>query len=130
MKQNPDLSEFFLAASVITKQTEQAFRAFYAALTVALRKTMTAEEWSRSWNFSEGTDAPAKANLAGVTRENIQRGGIIGSVEIYDCVTTSCSEWFIGSYGFLLRKPRPLPFTPWRGQPGFFDVPVEELPHV
>jgi hypothetical protein len=25
MKQNPDLSEFFLAASVITKQTEQAF---------------------------------------------------------------------------------------------------------
>ena len=37
MKQNPDLSEFFLAASVITKQTEQAFRAFYAALTVALR---------------------------------------------------------------------------------------------
>jgi hypothetical protein len=37
MKQNPDLSKFFLAASVITKQTEQAFRAFYAALTVALR---------------------------------------------------------------------------------------------
>jgi hypothetical protein len=91
-------------------------------------KTMTAEEWSHAWDFSQGTCARAKANLAGLTRENIQRGGIIGSVEIYSCVTEFRSHWFMGKYGFLLRDPRPLPFTPWRGMPGFFDVPVEELP--
>jgi hypothetical protein len=93
-------------------------------------KTMTTYDWSRSWNFSEGTDAPAKAKHAGLTRQNIQRGGIIGSVEIYACVTQSSSRWFVGRYGFLLRDPRPLPFTPWRGQLGFFDVPVDDLPDV
>jgi hypothetical protein len=93
-------------------------------------KTMTTTEWTHAWDFAQGSGAGPKAMEAGITRESIQRGGIIGTVEIYDCVTTSCSEWFIGRYGFLLRKPRPLPFTPWRGQLGFFDVPVEELPHV
>jgi hypothetical protein len=91
-------------------------------------KTMTPTEWTHAWDLAQGAGAGLKGMEAGVTRENIQRGGIIGSVEIYDCVTTSCSEWFIGSYGFLLRKPRPLPFTPWRGQLGFFDVPVGGLP--
>jgi hypothetical protein len=91
-------------------------------------KTMTAEEWRHAWNFSRGTDAPVKANLAGITRGTIQRGGIIGSVEIYACVTEFRSHWFMGKYGFLLSNPRPLPFAPWRGQLGFFDVPVKELP--
>ena len=91
-------------------------------------KTITTEEWRSAWNFSQGTDAPAKASLAGLTRGTIQRGGIIGSVEIYSCVTEFRSHWFMGKYGFLLRDPRPLPFTPLRGRLGFFDVPVEELP--
>jgi hypothetical protein len=91
-------------------------------------KTMTADEWYDAWHFSHGTCARAKANLAGLTRENIQRGGIVGSVEIYACVTEFRSHWFMGKYGFLLSNPRPLPFAPWRGMPGFFDVPVEELP--
>jgi hypothetical protein len=93
-------------------------------------KTMTTYDWSRSWNFSEGTDAPAKAKHAGLTRENIQRGGIIGSVEIYACVTEFRSHWFMGKYGFLLSDPRPLPFAPWSGKLGFFDVPVDDLPDV
>lgn len=59
----------------------------------------------------------------GFAFENLQRGGIIGSVEIVDCVTCSDSPWFMGHYGFVLRDPRPLPFVPYRGQLGFFDVP-------
>lgn len=55
--------------------------------------------------------------------KTIARGGIIGSVEIVDCVTISSSPWFMGDFGFVLRDPRPLPFTPWKGQLGFFDVP-------
>lgn len=53
----------------------------------------------------------------------VQRGGIVGSVEIVDCVQESESPWFFGSYGFVLRDPKPLPFIPWKGQLGFFDVP-------
>ena len=49
-------------------------------------------------------------------------GGIVGSVEIVDCVTQSNSQWFFGKFGFVLRNPIALPFMPCRGQLGFFDV--------
>lgn len=54
--------------------------------------------------------------------EELQRGGIIGSVEIVDCVSQSESPWFFGRYGFVLRDPQPLPFYPCRGQLGFFRI--------
>lgn len=57
--------------------------------------------------------------------ETMECGGIVGSVEIVDCVASSRSPWFYGPFGFVLRDPRPLPFTPYRGQLGFFDVPDE-----
>lgn len=55
--------------------------------------------------------------------DSLQRGGIIGSVEIVDCVSASASPWFFGKFGFMLRDPKPLPFVPFRGSLGFFDVP-------
>lgn len=54
--------------------------------------------------------------------DQFQRGGIVGSVEIVDCVQRSASPWFCGPYGFVLRDPKPLPFRPCRGALGFFDV--------
>jgi hypothetical protein len=54
----------------------------------------------------------------------IERGGIVGSVEIADCVEESDSEWFFGRFGFVLRAPEVLPFRPYRGQLGFFEVPT------
>ena len=59
----------------------------------------------------------------GFAFDDLERGGIVGSVEIVDCVTESASPWFVGRYGFVLRDPKPLPFTQWKGQLGFFDVP-------
>lgn len=50
------------------------------------------------------------------------RGGIIGMVDVVDCVTKSDSPWFFGKYGFVLQNPTPLPFLELRGQLGFFDV--------
>lgn len=55
--------------------------------------------------------------------EALERGGIVGSVEIVDCVTRSDSPWFFGTYGFVLRDPRPMPFVPYRGELGFFNAP-------
>jgi len=62
----------------------------------------------------------------GFAFDDLERGGIIGSVEIVDCVTASASPWFVGEFGFVLRDPKPLPFTPWKGRLGFFDVPESE----
>lgn len=64
----------------------------------------------------------------GFAFEDLQRGGIVGSVEIVDCVSKSESPWFVGDFGFVLRDPQPLPFVPWKGQLGFFDVPESALP--
>lgn len=59
----------------------------------------------------------------GFAFEDLQRGGIIGSVEIVDCVADSTSPWFMGEFGFVLRNPIALPFVPFKGQLGFFDAP-------
>jgi hypothetical protein len=52
----------------------------------------------------------------------LELGGIIGSVEIVDCVDHSDSEWFMGPHGFVLRNPRPEPFRLMPGKLGFFRV--------
>lgn len=50
----------------------------------------------------------------------IDLGGIIGSVEITDCVDHHPSDWFFGPKGFVLRNPEPCDFKPCRGALGFF----------
>lgn len=88
-------------------------------------KTMTRAE------YAAGAEALALAGPAGAVLppfEALQRGGIVGSVEIIDCVDDSDSPWYTGEYGFVLRNPQVLPFVPWRGFLGFFNVPASELP--
>ena len=52
----------------------------------------------------------------------LERGGIVGSVEVTDCVDRSDSPWFFGPFGFVLRDPIRLVFEPCRGALGFFKV--------
>lgn len=56
-------------------------------------------------------------------REALERGGIVGKATIYKCVTAYDSPWFFGPQGFLLRNTSVLPFVPFKGALGFFDVP-------
>ena len=90
-------------------------------------KGMTLDAWGGAWTFSHGSGANPKAAAAGLTFKTIERGGIVGSVEIVDCVEDSDSRWFMGRYGFVLRDPQPLPFMPWKGALGFFGVPRAAL---
>jgi hypothetical protein len=60
--------------------------------------------------------------------EDLERGGIVGIAEIRDCVTASRSPWFVGKFGFVLRKPYPYPFRPMRGMLGLFRVNDLGLP--
>ena len=50
-------------------------------------------------------------------------GGIVGMVRLDDCVTKSASKWFMGPVGWVLSKPKMLPFIPMKGQLGLFDPP-------
>jgi hypothetical protein len=50
----------------------------------------------------------------------LQRGGIIGAVDITGCFVKHHSPWFTGFYGFALANPEPLEFIPCRGDLSFF----------
>lgn len=53
------------------------------------------------------------------------RGGLIGKVDLIDCVIKSESPWFAGMYGYVLANPRPLDvFVPLTGQLGIFNAEI------
>jgi len=70
----------------------------------------------------DGRDFLESLEIIAPEAEEIEMGGIVGSVSIDDCVQNSGSRWFFGPYGFLLRDPAIVPFKPYRGQLGFFEV--------
>jgi hypothetical protein len=53
--------------------------------------------------------------------EEFEFGGIVGSARLDRCVRKSRSKWFIGPVGWVLSKPKRLPFTPLKGRLGLFD---------
>ena len=53
--------------------------------------------------------------------------GIVGGVNIVDCVAHHKSEWFEGPFGFVLEGAQELPFRPLKGQLNFFKVDIDEL---
>ena len=77
-------------------------------------KSMTREEYEDARDFMRalGIACPPPAEL--------QRGGIIGSVEITGCVSRSESRWFFGPRGLVLADPQPCEFIPARGELGYF----------
>jgi hypothetical protein len=56
--------------------------------------------------------------------KTFELGGIVGEATITDCVTKSVSPWFFGTFGFVFKDAKPLPFKPYKGQLGFFEVNI------
>lgn len=88
---------------------------------------MTIKEWVDAVDFCIDQDLH-DTPFDMPSMDQLQRGGIIGSVELVDSVDTSDSPWYMGQKGFVLRDPRPLPFIAYKGRLGFFEVPDNLLP--
>jgi hypothetical protein len=59
--------------------------------------------------------------------DSLQRGGIIGKVELIDCTAHSKSKWAEpGLIHLVLANPQPVPFFKCRGQLGIFNVELPE----
>ena len=56
--------------------------------------------------------------------DDLQRGGIIGRVQMEGCTSQPQSPWFTGRFGFQFSNPEPLPFQPCRGMPGLFNIAI------
>ncbi|HWH75072.1 MAG TPA: ASCH domain-containing protein [Methylibium sp.] len=102
-------------------------------------KPVENRDWSTDWRgellihagkvFDEaGLDSVLEAfpELRHVLPQSYELGGIVGAAMLSACVTQSASPWFTGPHGFMLERARPLDFRPWRGQLGFFDVPLDD----
>jgi hypothetical protein len=57
--------------------------------------------------------------------EDFERGGIVGMVQLEDCVASSRGKWFHGPVGWVLSHAKILPFIPRKGRLGLFDPPIE-----
>ncbi|NSZ47951.1 hypothetical protein G6L63_08490 [Agrobacterium vitis] len=73
----------------------------------------TAHAISRTRPFPQGGTFPQ--------REELQRGGIVATAEIVNCVDRSASPWFFGTFGFVLRNVQPVDFIPVKGALSFFE---------
>lgn len=84
---------------------------------------------SQGMTQQEYANAAAFADLeCGVTIppfNELQRGGVVGSVELVDSLDSSESPWYMGQKAFPLRDPKPMQFSPLKGRLGFFEVPDE-----
>lgn len=95
---------------------------FRGRLLVHASSSMTRQEYADASEFVQSrgvTSMPAFAEL--------QRGGIIGSVELVDCSDSSYSQWYMGDTAFVLRDAVPLPFAPLKGALSFFEVDPEAI---
>lgn len=81
---------------------------------------MTSSEFTQALLFCSERDLPMP------DRDDMMRGGIIGSVELFDSVDHSDSPWYMGDKAFLLRDPKPIEFIPLKGRLGFFDIDYQE----
>jgi hypothetical protein len=69
----------------------------------------------RGWQFLDETEIPLPVDPL--------TGGIIGVVDLVDCVEGYDSAWAQeGCWHWLLANPRPLPFVPYKGRLGLFKV--------
>lgn len=59
-------------------------------------------------------------------RDEFDLGGIVGSVDLVDCVDDSRSYWFFGPFGFVLKNARRSRFHKVKGMLGFFRVRVKK----
>lgn len=68
------------------------------------------------WQFPPGIAVPPEQDLV--------LGSVIGLVEIVDVVNRSCSRWFTGPRGFVLRNPQLLASpVPCPGNQGIWELP-------
>lgn len=51
-----------------------------------------------------------------------QCGGIVGEMNIVDCVQQSESPWFNGPFGFVIDGAKEREFFPCKGMLGFFQI--------
>jgi len=83
-------------------------------------KAMTRQEYADARDFMNDIRIPTIRLPA---YEELERGGIVGTATLVDCVYVSPSPWFVGPVGWVLQDAKPVRFVPCPGQLGLFMAP-------
>lgn len=121
-----------------TVENRTWFCKYRGPLLIHASKTMTAQEQSDAYAFALDETTMRSGSLP--AKHELHMGGIIGIVDVVDCVPHGSSshqnmlpmdlQWFVGDYGIILRNASLLPFRPYKGKLGLFEVNEEECPYV
>jgi hypothetical protein len=87
---------------------------------------MTAEDYHAALQFMIDRGVCPEQGIP--HQSAMERGGIIGAVDVLDCLTTrSDSPWWVGPTAYVVANPRPIPFIPCKGtvMPLFWVPPPE-----
>jgi hypothetical protein len=93
----------------------------------------------KRWGLEQAHDlesiARAFPHIPLPNAREFERGGVVGTAVMTDCVSESRSEWFCGRYGFVFADAEPHLFVPWRGMLSWFDIPDQifvprNTPHI
>lgn len=87
-----------------------------AAKTMVKSEYQYAKMWAHNYKLIHAFDFP--------TISQLQFGGIIGSVNMVDCVNIHKSMWFQGPFGFVLKDQKACEFFKTKGQLGIFEIPA------
>jgi hypothetical protein len=98
-------------------------------LLIHASQTMKKEDYALARQFAaaRGVTIPAagelpRGGIVGRHRGAASWGGIVGRVEMTDCVNRHTSPWFEGSIGYVMENPETLPFQACLGQLGIFNA--------
>ena len=96
------------------------FTNYRGNLLIHAAKGCTLDEYAEAVAFVRRFNAALAAAIP--TLEKLPRGGIVGMVELTNCVKRHPSPFFVGPWGLVVERPYPLPFRPLRGMLKIFNV--------
>jgi len=76
-------------------------------------------------SYDEAAQFAASLGVTVPPMGELQRGGIVGMVDVFGMAYGPLSKWYFGPVGWQLKDPRPLQFREMSGQLGLFEVEVE-----
>lgn len=74
--------------------------------------------------IAEAVQALAEEGVI-VTEADFPTGGLVGQVELVECVSAHDSEWFDGPVGWVLANAVECEFAALPGRLGLFDVDID-----
>lgn len=91
-------------------------------LQIHASQAMTRSDYQACWLFLAADPRTQHVELP--SPGALERGGVVGRVDLVGCVANHPSPYFCGPFGLVLANPMVRPFRPLKGALGLFDAAI------